>query len=301
MSSSADQTQTVPVDQLADRFKKLSAKNKDTNDEQELEKVQRMTLEELSRECINFGKTYVGRPFPSMMDNTRYVTWFVSNYKHSRQPHHAKFIRYIQLYVADMEKNPLQAQSKAAPKSKTKSGSQIQSGLLCGEGHGATNTSRVERGGIRPDGSIALGKLGGSGSLPNSPQGGGDSEHARAPVQDGGGDAASSSSSESAIPADTRKVNSGPSLDPDFWSEIASFVSPMPSCELDEQGFIDNGEFVYVSSNENWVANEMWNYMKSKGLSPKEINRVKSDLVEIYCSSESELTKCAQREGSIDL
>lgn len=118
MSSSTNQIQPVPIDQLADRFKKLTVKTKDIDDEQEFEKVQHMTLEELSREQISFGNTYVGRPFPSMMANTRYVTWFVGNYKDSKKANHAKFIRYIQLYVADLEKNPQQVKSKAAAKPK---------------------------------------------------------------------------------------------------------------------------------------------------------------------------------------
>ncbi len=115
MSSSTNQS--VPLNQLADRFRQVTGKTPANVEDQEYEKVQNMTLEELSKECINFGKTYVGRLFPTMMSETRYVTWFVNNYKDSRRPGHAKFIKYIQLYVADKEKNPLQAKTKgkAAP------------------------------------------------------------------------------------------------------------------------------------------------------------------------------------------
>jgi len=113
---------TVPLDQLADRFKKLTVQNQTDDDEQEFEKVQHMTLEELSKEKIDFGKTHVGKLFPTMMGDTRYVTWFVNSYKDSRRPNHAKFIRYIQLYVADLEKNPRQTKPKAATKAKAKSG-----------------------------------------------------------------------------------------------------------------------------------------------------------------------------------
>ena len=76
---------------------------------------------------------------------------------------------------------------------------------------------------------------------------------------------------------------SASNLDPDPWSEISSFVSPIPSCELDERGFIDNGEFIYLSSKENWVAKEMWQHIRSKGLSPEDIcnRKAKSDLIEI--------------------
>lgn len=118
---SSQKPSTVPVGDLAARFKKLTVQHQTVEDEKEYEAVQSMTLEELSKETIEFGKTYVGRPFPSLMGETRYVTWFVNTFKDSRQAKHAKFIRYIQLYVADLEKNPLQAKSKSYPKAKGKS------------------------------------------------------------------------------------------------------------------------------------------------------------------------------------
>ena len=77
-------------------------------------------------------------------------------------------------------------------------------------------------------------------------------------------------------------------------------MSQLPSYELDERGFIDNGEFIYLSRKDTWVAAEMWKYFESKGLCPNHPChlKAKSDLVEIYCSSESELTKCANQMGS---
>lgn len=119
--SSHQKNQTVPISDLANRFKQLTVQTQTADEEEKYEKVQLMTLEELSKECIAFGKTYVGRPFPTMMAETCYVTWFVNSYGHGHQADHAKFIRYIQLYVADLEKNPLQAKSKAHPKAKGKS------------------------------------------------------------------------------------------------------------------------------------------------------------------------------------
>ena len=52
----------------------------------------------------------------------------------------------------------------------------------------------------------------------------------------------------------------------------------------------------------NWVAKEMWGYMKRRGFldKPKEYHRTsRSDLLEVYCSSDSELTKQCLKEGKI--
>lgn len=113
--------QSKPVSDLAARFKQATNSSQMIDEEKEYEKIQQMTLEELSKECISFGTTYVGKPFPSLMGETRYVTWFVNMYQHSHRPSHAKFIRYIQLYVEDLENNPLQAKAKSCPKAKGKS------------------------------------------------------------------------------------------------------------------------------------------------------------------------------------
>ena len=58
-------------------------------------------------------------PLPDGGNKVRHVVREL--YQHSHRPSHAKFIRYIQLYVEDLENNPLQAKAKSCPKAKGKS------------------------------------------------------------------------------------------------------------------------------------------------------------------------------------
>lgn len=53
---------------------------------------------------------------------------------------------------------------------------------------------------------------------------------------------------------------------------------------------------------DNWVAREMWDYLRQKGfldLKKSTIEQNRSDLLEIYCSSDSQLTKQAEKAGLI--
>ena len=80
---------------------------------------------------------------------------------------------------------------------------------------------------------------------------------------------------------------------------VDDLVSHIPSCELDDRGFVDKGEFVYLTRENNWVAGEMWDYMRTQGLMPNQPCSLKAraDLIEIYCSADSELTNQANRMG----
>ena len=52
----------------------------------------------------------------------------------------------------------------------------------------------------------------------------------------------------------------------------------------------------------NWVAKEMWNYFRQKGfmnLKRSTIEQSRSDLLEVYCSSDSQLTEQADKAGLI--
>ena len=61
----------------------------------------------------------------------------------------------------------------------------------------------------------------------------------------------------------------------------------------------DKGEFIGITKEDNWVAYEMWKYMEAKGFLQNEKwhRKVKSDLLEVYCSDDSELTKNALKLG----
>ena len=61
----------------------------------------------------------------------------------------------------------------------------------------------------------------------------------------------------------------------------------------------DAGEAIFVTRENNWVANEMWNYFDSLGVlkNPQSLRRNLYDVMEVYCSEESELTSQAKAQG----
>ena len=50
---------------------------------------------------------------------------------------------------------------------------------------------------------------------------------------------------------------------------------------------------------DNWVAQELWNFLKKNQITPSQISRSRSQLLEVYCSSESSLTEQCNREGMV--
>ena len=197
---------------------------------------------------------------------------------------------------------PIAGQVQSLPKSQREECPASNTGILRRESCGSIDSPiTVQRRGVRPNGSSPEWKLGGSGATTAID---GDAGHAKSPEPNGRDDATGSSPSEPTSSPESGEVDQSaqPTFDPSNshnWSEVANVVSQMPSCELDERGFLDNGEFIYLSKKDNWVAREMWEYMESKGLMPNQPCplKVKSELIEVYCSSESELTRTAQRLG----
>ena len=68
-------------DQLADRLRRLSLSERDS---ESLPQIMSMTLAELENETIKFGKAHCGKTYASMVTEHRYMTWFAETYKESR-------------------------------------------------------------------------------------------------------------------------------------------------------------------------------------------------------------------------
>ena len=85
-----------------------------------------------------------------------------------------------------------------------------------------------------------------------------------------------------------------------FFTGWEEFIST--NCAHSPKGVtpnIDVGDDIYLCNNQNWVAKEMWNYMKSVGVheGSQKGRNIHSFLMEIYCSSDSQLVKQAQIQG----
>ena len=103
-------------DNLADRLRRLSVSQKDSTED--LTMIMNMTLEELMEERMAFGKAHIGKAFKELIPETKYLSWFAENYRHSQKPEHVKLLRFIQLHVESLESQkparlPLKAKAKA--------------------------------------------------------------------------------------------------------------------------------------------------------------------------------------------
>ena len=78
------------------------------------------------------------------------------------------------------------------------------------------------------------------------------------------------------------------------WQTLAE-----PSQVFDPMSEVGVRESILLTREDNWVAREMWNFFSQKGVfkDPQRYAKNLSDVMEIYCSSDSELTKQAQQLG----
>ena len=53
--------------------------------------------------CVDFGKAHRGKSYQDMTKDPRYLAWFAEPYRGSRKPHHARFLRFIELHVEKLE------------------------------------------------------------------------------------------------------------------------------------------------------------------------------------------------------
>ena len=75
---------------------------------------------------------------------------------------------------------------------------------------------------------------------------------------------------------------------------LAGWMSMFEPHEFwDPDDVTNRGEFVGYNRENNWVATEMWQYMKSQGVHQhsNKGRSIRSDLLEIYCSQDSQLTR----------
>ena len=74
---------------------------------------------------------------------------------------------------------------------------------------------------------------------------------------------------------------------------LAGWLSMIDSHKFwDPDDITNEGEFIGYNRENNWVATEMWQYMKSQGVHNQSLKgrSIRSDLFEIYCSQDSQLT-----------
>jgi hypothetical protein len=63
---------------------------------QSLVKIETMSLEQLSKEKIAFGKAKLNQEFPEVFKDSAWTDWFVTTYEKSPKPEHQLFIKYVE-------------------------------------------------------------------------------------------------------------------------------------------------------------------------------------------------------------
>ena len=87
---------TNPVSQ---KMKAFQARQKNAQEQITLEQVDKMTLEELSQETVQFGTAKKGMKFEQAFADHSWAEWFVNHYEKRAKPQHRKFIRYVELVL----------------------------------------------------------------------------------------------------------------------------------------------------------------------------------------------------------
>lgn len=96
---------------LADRFKAL----KTASEAGIPSDPETMPLEELAQAKIAFGEAKKGQTFAKVLEDSRYVTWFLGHYQDSTKPVHKAFVTFVRRQIEAQE-----AVVTSAPKSRAK-------------------------------------------------------------------------------------------------------------------------------------------------------------------------------------
>ena len=115
-------------DHLADRLRKMTIEN--TASSEMIEQIMAMPLEDLRKYPIDFGRAHLGKLYGEMVKDTKYLAWFAETYKHSQKISHIRFLRFIELYLNEIEGQFHHTQPKSRAKAKAKATSKGQTSEL---------------------------------------------------------------------------------------------------------------------------------------------------------------------------
>lgn len=99
---------------LAERFMKATNSQED---QVSLESIRALKYEDLQNRAMDFGKSKLGLPFREVIQDNRYVSWFVKSYGTSQKPTHVRLLHFVKLHVERLERtNSTRPKSKALPR-----------------------------------------------------------------------------------------------------------------------------------------------------------------------------------------
>jgi hypothetical protein len=80
---------------VAQKLQQYREAQKKVDSLDEIEKIQAMTVEQLSQERISFGKSKIGQKFEEVFKDGSWTDWFVTTYEKSPKPQHQMYILYV--------------------------------------------------------------------------------------------------------------------------------------------------------------------------------------------------------------
>eukprot|EP00434_Breviolum_minutum_P003306 symbB.v1.2.002908.t1/scaffold115.1/size320724/8 len=81
----------------------------------EVQDIEKMTFEELSKEKVAFGTKMIGQDFETAFQDQGWVEWFVSRYETSQKASHRKFVKFVGMKLDQEEKHLPQKEKGSYP------------------------------------------------------------------------------------------------------------------------------------------------------------------------------------------
>ena len=81
---------------LTEKLQLLRAQKETSNAADQMTEIKLMSLEELEKETIQFGKAKAGMKFAAAFEDHKWTDWFVSQYEKSDKTVHQKYITYVE-------------------------------------------------------------------------------------------------------------------------------------------------------------------------------------------------------------
>ena len=81
---------------LTEKLHLLRAKKETSSAADLMSEIKLMSLEELEKETIQFGKAKAGMKFAAAFEDHKWTEWFVSQYEKSDKAAHQKYITYVE-------------------------------------------------------------------------------------------------------------------------------------------------------------------------------------------------------------
>ena len=105
---------------LTQELKMYRANSEENSAEDQLQAVRKMSLSELEKEGIQFGKAKFGQPCRQVFEDNTWTDWFVGAYEISTKIEHVKFVTYVSMDAEiknDQLDKPKSSKTKKLPMS----------------------------------------------------------------------------------------------------------------------------------------------------------------------------------------